>query len=171
MQTGTTRYGRNLNIDPRGESGKWIFLIFLAAGLILLTIAAFLAVRHADKLKSYVKTKAVIVSLEKERMGDEESRKTVVEYLVEGSPRQATVGVYSATFSVGDELPAAYDPENPEDVILLGFWGWLGSMICGFIGMVFTLIGGITLYLFRLRPRMQERKAAAQQDKPAPWEQ
>ena len=49
--------------------------------------------------------------------------------------------------------------------------GWLGSGICGFIGLVFTLIGGITLYLFRLRPRMQERKAAAQQDKPAPWEQ
>ena len=166
-----TRYGRSKSIDPRSKSGKWIFLVFLAAGLILLAIAGFLAVRHAHKLESYVRTDAVIVGFDVEHHDDSDTHRTVVEYLVEGSPRQATVGVYSATFSVGDELPAAYDPENPEDVILLGFWGWLGSMICGFIGLVFTLIGGITLYLFRLRPRMQERKAAAQQDKPAPWEQ
>ena len=28
-----TRYGRSKSIDPRSKSGKWIFLVFLAAGL------------------------------------------------------------------------------------------------------------------------------------------
>ncbi len=168
MQMG---YRSNKSIDPRSAGGKWILLIFLAAGLILLAIAGFLALRHARKLESYARTTAVIVGFDEQRDGDEKSHRTIVEYMVEGSPRQATVGVYSSSFFVGDELSAAYNPEDPSDVILLGLWGWLGSMICGFIGLVFTLIGGITLYLFRLRPRMQERKAAAQQDKPAPWEQ
>ena len=170
MRTGTMRFGKNSSVDPRSKSGKWIFLVFLAAGLVMLTIGAFLAVRHARKLESYVRTKAVIVGFDERRDGDEKSHRTIVEYLVEGSPRQATVGVYSATFFVGDELPAAYNPENPSDLILLGFWGWLGSLICGFIGLVFALIGGICLYLFQIRPWLQERRSAAPKDKPAPWE-
>lgn len=163
--------GYRRSIAPRSKSGQWILLVFLIVGLILLTIAAFLAVRHADKLERYARTKAVIVGFDVQGIGDEKTHRTIVEYLVEGSPRQTTVGVYSSSFFVGDELSAAYNPEDPSDVILLGFWGWLGSGVCGFIGLVFTLIGGISLYLFQIRPRIQERKAAAQQDKPAPWEQ
>lgn len=164
------RYAYNKNIDPRSAGGKWILLIFLAAGLILLAIAGFLAVRHARKLESYARTTAVIVGFDEQRDGDEKTHRTIVEYLVEGSPRQATVGVYSSSFFVGDELSAAYDPKNPGDLILTGVWGWLGSAICGFIGLVFTLIGGICLYLFQIRPWLQERRSAAPKDKPAPWE-
>lgn len=166
-----TRYRSNKSIDPRSKSGKWIFLVFLAAGLILLAIAGFLTLRHAHKLETYARTKAVIVGFDVEHHDDSDTHRTVVVYLVEGSPRQATVGVYSATFSVGDELSAAYDPENPEDVILLGVWGWLGSMICGFIGLVFVLIGGISFYAFQIRPWLQARKGFNPNDKPAPWEQ
>ena len=166
-----TSYGSNKSMDPRGTGGKWIFLVFLAAGLILLAIAGFLAVRHAHKLESYVRTDAVIVGFDVEHHDDSDTHRTVVEYLVEGSPRQTTVGVYSATFSVGDELRVAYDPENPEDVVLIGFWGWLGSLICGFIGLVFVLIGGICLYLFQIRPWLRARKGFNPNDKPAPWEQ
>ena len=168
MQMG---YRSNKSIDPRSAGGKWILLIFLAAGLILLVIAGFLALRHARKLESYARTTAVIVGFDEQRDGDETTHRTIVEYLVEGSPRQATVGVYSSTFSVGDEISAAYDPKNPGDLILTGVWGWLGSAICGFIGLVFTLIGGISLYFFRIRPWLQERKGVNLNDKPAPWEQ
>ena len=127
MQMG---YRSNKSIDPRSAGGKWILLIFLAAGLILLAIAGFLALRHARKLESYARTTAVIVGFDEQRDGDETTHRTIVEYLVEGSPRQATVGVYSSSFFVGDELSAAYDPKNPGDLILTGVWGWLGSAIC-----------------------------------------
>lgn len=148
-----------------------MMLIFLTAGFIALAIAAFLTVKHVDKLNRYVRTKAVIVGFDDDGGVDEETIRTVVEYPVEGTLRQTRIDTHLASFSVGDELSAAYDPEDPSEVILTGFKGWLGIVICGFIGLVAALVAGIGLYLFQFRPRLQERKGINSNDKPTLWEQ
>ena len=150
-----------------------MMLIFLTAGLIALAIAAFLTVKRVDKLNRYVRTKAVIVGFDTDHhSGDEgDSIVPIVEYPVEGGSLRKTLDMYYASFSVGDELSAAYDPEDPSEVILTGFKGWSGIVICGFIGLVDALVAGIGLYLFQFRPRIQERKGINSNDKPTLWEQ
>lgn len=50
-------------------------------------------------------------------------------------------------YAVGEKVQIYYDPSNPADAAMAGISGMLGSIICGGIGIVFLLFGGVFYWL------------------------
>lgn len=56
-------------------------------------------------------------------------------------------GSNPASYDVGEQVKVYYNPEDPTDILLPDFFSmWGVTLILGFIGTVFTLIGGGVLF-------------------------
>ena len=54
-----------------------------------------------------------------------------------------SVGSSPAAFEVGEAVAVLYDPADPQDARIDSFFQlWFGPLILGFLGLVFTAIGG-----------------------------
>ena len=135
-------FGFSKNIDPRSEAGKKLLLLFLGLGLLMLIAAGVLFGLQRAKLGAYVKTEGEIVSL------DSKGHPTVRFQANGGTVRHAFRRTGSSTFRVGDRIGVAYDPADPQNVILTGLIGYLAPLILGAIGLGFAAVGGICYWVY-----------------------
>ena len=133
-------YGFSGKIDPRSGQGKKLLLVFLFIGALFLTVAAVLFGVHCFRVRQYVRTDARIVSLD-------QSKHPTVRFEAEAGTVDYYFGsMSSSTFRVGDRLEVAYDPEDPDTVIITGLLGYLAAAILGGIGLIFVAVGGGMYY-------------------------
>ncbi len=62
--------------------------------------------------------------------------------MANGSVVRFTNSVRSSSWHVGDEIAAAYDPDNPSDAVVDGFAGrWFAAGLAGLLGGAFLVLG------------------------------
>lgn len=149
------------SVDPNSRMGKILMTVFLVLGILLLSLAVLMAVSKNAKMKRYVHVDGEIIRL------DDENH-PVVAYYADGTRYVRRLNVGSSSYRVGKTIRIAYDPEDPGEVTADGFMGYLASVILGFIGVVFTFVGGISLAVVCGKGKQKKKKK--KEDVPI-WEQ
>ncbi|MFG1948111.1 DUF3592 domain-containing protein [Nonomuraea sp. NPDC048826] len=137
--------------------------IFALAGLVLLCVTIVLAVSTASFLASAERTDGTVVELTARtsttRNSDGYLRRSTtwyptVEFTAGGRQYsfESSTGNNPPAYAKGESVPVAYDPADPSDAQIASFWSaYLGPVITGALGLVFTPVG--TLLFLKGRRR------------------
>ena len=125
---------------------KIIKYIFSAIGLSLLVGCFFLYKSTHDFIKRSVQTSGEVTDYKIETDSDgSETYYPIVQFktsqgeLIEFTSRY---GGKPPAFSTGEVVSVLYDPTAPEKARINTFFSlWLGAMIVGGLGIIFTLVG------------------------------
>ncbi|MEU4579910.1 DUF3592 domain-containing protein [Nonomuraea sp. ATR24] len=130
--------------------------IFGVVGLVLLGVGVALAVSSASFLSSAGRADGTVVDMTerittKPRNSDGHRRREsvwypTVEFSVGGRTytfRDST-GSNPPSYATGESVPVAYDPGDPADARIASFSsGFLGPLIVGGLGLLFTPVGAV----------------------------
>jgi len=133
---------------------RWFVYIFLGVGSLMLFIALLLWNNSRSFLARAQATTGEVVELREVRDSDGGSStwKPVVHFAVEGRDVTFAASFSSrpAPYDVGDRVPVLYLPGNPDEARIKSFSSlWLGVVILGGMGLVFSAIGGGIVYATR----------------------
>ncbi|GAA3682029.1 hypothetical protein GCM10022224_052940 [Nonomuraea antimicrobica] len=129
--------------------------IFALVGLVLLCVCAALAASTAGFLASAGRTDGTVVELTARtsttRGSDGHLRSSTswyptVELTVDGRRYsfQSSTGSNPPSYSEGERVPVAYDPDDPSDARIASFGSaFLAPLIVGGLGVLFTPLGTI----------------------------
>lgn len=127
----------------RGSVGL-VFNIFLVIGLLCLT-GTFLICYNIKKFNNAaVKTNGTVVDLLAKDGRRSVSYTPVVNYTDAGGHEHRYIPSFSSNppgFSIGEKVGVYYNPKNPDEAKLDGWGEYIGAMILGGLGLVFSLIG------------------------------
>jgi hypothetical protein len=122
-------------------------LLFLLVGLGLSAGAAFAFARTKRFLAHAQQGQGEVLALEESRSQNGTSYHPVVGFQTWNGERvefRSATGSSSRSYRVGQSVPILYDPANPSDARIHGFMHvWLLTGILGFMGAVFTIVGGV----------------------------
>lgn len=137
---------KQLNVRP-----KWIGMIFVCTGLICLLIGILAWFRTNSKLERYEHTAATIVRIREHRDSEGEMQYDVyIDYTGDDAVySDRRLGYYSSGMKRGDRIEIAYDPDDPEQIIVAGAGAHIVSYILGFIGVVHLGMGLLAVHAFR----------------------
>jgi len=113
----------------------------LVVGLVLLGVGGWLGARTTAFLDRARSVSGTVIALE----GDETLHPVFRFQDSDGTTRthRSRVGTSQPAFEVGEAVEVLYDPANPADARIRSVGElWLGVLIAGGMGGVFTLIGG-----------------------------
>ncbi|WP_447595365.1 DUF3592 domain-containing protein [Aquipseudomonas campi] len=131
---------------------RWLWL-FPAIGILLIAIAVVIQVVRLRDESAMSRTTGQVIDIA--------GGCPTVEFSTQsGQTRTYRSNTCSTPprFDIGDAVPMFYNPDKPSDARLNSFVdNWLGSLIVGGIGAVFTLLGS----LFVLPSLLSRRRAAA----------
>ncbi|MBW8688000.1 DUF3592 domain-containing protein [Chitinophaga rhizophila] len=124
-----------------------IFNIFLAVGFILLLVAGFLTYNTKKFERTALKANGRVVDLVENRnsSGGKSSRtySPVVIYTDDKGVEHRYIASFSSNppaYEVGETVVIYYDPWDPDNAAIAGWGSYLGAIIVGGIGLLFTLI-------------------------------
>jgi hypothetical protein len=134
----------------RSTSARWPFALlglFLVAGLGMLGGAGYLVAdtRHDIAVGASAEGVVIDLILSRDSDGDDTYYPRVRFATPTGESVEFTgsVGSTPAAFDVGEAVAVLYDPADPQDARIDSFFQlWFGPLILGFLGFVFTAIGG-----------------------------
>jgi Protein of unknown function (DUF3592) len=134
---------------------SWLFTaIFLTVGLGLLGGGVYSFVSTREFLGNAVSADGVVIDLE-ERWDSDDSSYTYyprVRFATEtGQPYEFTgdVGSSPAAFDVGEGVRVLFDPADPSSARIDSFMQlWFASMILGGMGLIFSIVGGGSIFAF-----------------------
>ena len=138
---------------------------FASVGLILFAVAIVWAGVTSEFLKSAKKTEGIVMGLSLERSSSGSSTTSNKSYVYRPRVKFTADGnkVIEFVSSVGSNPPAYYEGEivevlyesdNPHNARINHFMSlWFGPLIFGFLGLVFTLIGGGMILVFYLQEK------------------
>lgn len=134
---------------------KYVFSII---GFSLLGLAAYFFVSTQNFIDNAVSTNGIVIKLIESYSSDSTTYKPVVRYTPKGGESINFTSSSSSnppSYHVNEEVTVLYNPENPMDAKIDGYFSlWGAFIIVGGIGTVFTLIG-LSFFLF---PFLQARK-------------
>lgn len=126
--------------------------VFSIVGAALLAGAIYLYVDKQAFLEKAETVQGTVIEMIPKRSKESTTYSPVVSFKTK---QGQTITYTSSTssnppsYSVGENVTMFYDPANPNDAEINGFFSlWLGVLILGFIGTVFFLIGSLGV-LFR----------------------
>lgn len=125
-----------------------IFSIFLALGVALLIIAGVITYKVKSFIDSAVETNGNVVDLLPARSNKSTTYAPVVIYDDQYGVDHRYISNVSSSppaYDIGEIVVIYYNPKNPDDAMIGGWQGYLGAIICGGIGLIFTLLGSIFL--------------------------
>jgi hypothetical protein len=139
--------------------------IALLIGLICTTIGAATGWSSWSSLSTARRTEGTVVELETVkplqgvgRKGQIRSKNPtfapVVEYHVDGQTYRIR-GHFSSNFppKQGETVSVVYPPDRPSEGMIDSFWEqWLGPLLFGGLGLIFTLVG-LGMLIYQLLPR------------------
>ncbi|MGA4844567.1 DUF3592 domain-containing protein [Streptomyces sp. G45] len=141
------------------KARRWLMFGMLAVGAVSLVVGLVLAGISVSFLVDAERAQGTVVALEwrssggdsdggtsrRTRGDDEPTAYPVVEFRTEdGTPTRFrdSTGSNPAAYEVGERVEVLYRADSPEDARIKGFLSlWLGPLILGGIGLVFTGIG------------------------------
>jgi hypothetical protein len=139
----------------RGSTGaQWLLRVFVAIGVLALAWGAIDLVRtvHFVRTAEHATGTVVDVSREIDDDGDEFFYPVVRFTTAEGKEFEfkSDSGSNPASHSNGDEVDVLYDPDDPDDAQLSGFFDlWLFTIVPFGIGVVFLVVAGFQLRRLR----------------------
>jgi hypothetical protein len=136
-----------------------VFRIFLAVGVGLLAGAFYWGYQSSSESSEFARAEGTVVDLQFDEDTDGGGvYRPLVEFVDAGGSRRtflSSYGSYPAPYDVGDKVGVLYNPANPSDATMDSFGAlYLGPVIVGSLGLVFTLIGGIA-EIYRARRKSQ----------------
>lgn len=129
--------------DPASFTRRLGLFAFLPIGLLMLAGAAAIVWTTTAWLKRTVEVQGTVVEMR--RTADKDMFQPVVRFLTaNGKTIQFDTSFRSnpPAYRVGETVRVVYLPEEPERPAVRGFLSlWMGPMILGFIGAIFTAVG------------------------------
>ncbi len=127
--------------------------VFLVVGLGMLGGAGYLFVDTRHDVATGVSADGVVIDLiaERDSDGDNVYYPRVRFLTPAGEPVEFTgsVGSSPAAFDVGEPVAVLYNPSAPRDARIDSFFQlWFAPLILGFLGLVFTAVGGGAIVAF-----------------------
>lgn len=149
--------------------GRWILVVFLLIGLGMLagSVASYRSTQ--DFIAGSAMTMGTVVELERDVSRDSDGNRSVVyhpvvRYSVNGGREyrfRSNTGSNPPAYRQGEEVEVLYQPTNPGDARINGFFAlWGGSVILGVLGLAFTGMPAATFFFSIRRRRMTERLKA-----------
>lgn len=136
----------------------WVGVIFGSIGALLLAIAIGGFVADQNRVATSQKAQGTVINLVQSRGDNGSTFAPVVEWRDAKGTRHvlySTTGSNPPAFERGEIVSVLYDPEKPSQARIDSFGQrFTIILICGGIGLVFSLIGGPIVYLFVRRARM-----------------
>lgn len=131
------------------SSLSFVFNIFLVIGCIILIVAGVLSYNTWKFTKTAVKTTGKVVDMIASRSSSGSSRSTtytpVVIYIDNKDNDHRYIASFSSSppaYEIGELVDLYYDPANPSKAQLAGWGEYLGGIIAGILGLVFTCVSG-----------------------------
>ncbi|MBZ0334217.1 DUF3592 domain-containing protein [Marinobacter sp. AL4B] len=125
---------------------KVIKYVFSIVGAALLVGAIILYNNTTSFLERSETAQGTVVELIRSRSSDSTSYYPVVRFTAaEGQPIEfrSNSGSNPPSYNRGEQVTVFYEPANPQDAMIDGFFSlWGGAVIAGILGSVFGLIGG-----------------------------
>lgn len=127
-----------------------VFNIFLAIGVVMLTVAAVICYNTKKFDASAVKTTGTVVDLvERVSSSSSNNRRSttfspVITYNDSKGGKHRYIPSFSSNppgYTIGESVGIYYDPTNPDEAKIEGWGEYIGAMIAGGLGLVFSLIG------------------------------
>lgn len=121
--------------------------VFLLVGLGMLGGAGYLFVDTRHDIATGVGAEGVVIDLiaERDSDGDDVYYPRVRFATPAGEPVEFTgsVGSSPPAFDIGEAVAVLYNPSDPRDARIDSFFQlWFAPLILGFLGLVFTAVGG-----------------------------
>ena len=139
-------------------------LVFGAVGLVLCAVAWLLHHNTATFIASAGRTQGEVMRLlhvESSKRNESGTWKPLVRFkapggeIIEFTPSSSS---NPPAYDVGEKVDVFFDPRNPQDAMLNGFFSlWGGAVITGGIGLVFLLVAVAMLFLPALAPATRRR--------------
>lgn len=130
---------------------KLLRILFILVGAGLLALAAVLFQHSRAFEANAVATEGVVVELVESRSDDSITYRPVVTFTTDEGTRvtfTSRAGSNPPVYSLGDPVEVLFDPDNPQNARLDGFFEAMGAwLIFGGIGALF-LVGGLGALLF-----------------------
>lgn len=118
-----------------------LILIFL--GIVMLILLLINAMNTIDFLNRAVKTEAIVIDVDKRRIGESWSNFPVLQFV---DLNEVQVWAYSkfsdSSLNIGDEVEIFYDPENPSNDVILENYDLWGHMLPHIVGCLISVILG-----------------------------
>jgi len=126
--------------------------VFSIIGACLLAGAIYLYIDKQAFLEKAETAQGTVIEMIPKRSKDSTTYSPVVSFTTKSGQQITYTSSTSSnppSYDVGENVQIFYDPANPNDAEINGFFSlWLGVIILGFIGIVFFLIGSLGV-LFR----------------------
>jgi hypothetical protein len=126
--------------------------IFSLVGLILLTVCGTIYYYEQQFLNKAITSTGVVTQL-----GESRSSKGSSTYypIVEFTDQTGKKTIFSSSYSssppayeVGETVEVLYEPGKPSQAEIKGFFSqWLAALITGFLGLIFSTIGWVNLFI------------------------
>jgi hypothetical protein len=128
------------------NSPALVFNIFLAVGILLFIITGISCYNIKKFEETAVKTSGRVIDLiEKRRSGSRSATYSpVVIYEDDRGMQHQYVPGFSSNppaFDIGESIEMHYDPRKPGDAKIAGWHEYIGGLITGGLGLIFSLIG------------------------------
>lgn len=120
-----------------------VYIVFLAVGLLLLLLMAYLIWHDYEKIQRSVKCNGVIVELFRDR--------TMVGFEYEGDMYVRPYGGYSSSWYEGKELEIFYNPVK--NVIYIQSMDTMALWVVGSFALIFGLAGLIPLIIEKIKQK------------------
>jgi hypothetical protein len=138
------------------------FSIFLAVGLLLLVISGIIWYNKKKFETKSVKTTGTVIDLiaKSSSSGSQPTYSPVINYLDAYGVKHRYIARYSSNppeYKIGERVTIYYDLKNPDNANAAGWGEYLGVIIAGGLGLVFSLLGGIYFGISTLRRRRNGR--------------
>jgi hypothetical protein len=122
--------------------------VFIVIGLVLLGIGAYLGIVPAIPKEFVATTQATITDISTSYSNTtsngrrNQTHSVLVEYEIDGTMYERTLGYYNSGMAVGQQVDIEYDTRDP-NVISSPGGRLLGTIICLALGAVFAVLGVI----------------------------
>ena len=137
----------------------WVPRLFIGLGVLLLVAGAVFAVLTARFVASADRAEGTVV--DRARSVDDEDGSVVYFPIVRFTTAEARTVEFKSSAStsdeIGDRVDVLYDPDDPTDARLAGFFNiWGFSLIFGLIGTVFVGVSAIIVRRTRRPPSKED---------------
>jgi hypothetical protein len=147
---------------------KYIFLVFLAVAVLMLTISAITAVSTGRNLSREKSAPGVVVDLvtRKDSAGQEFSYPVVEFTLPNGSQKtvQLSEGYWPPAYEKGEPVTVLYDPQRPLTARIKSSSGtisrWTWSIITGVLGVAFAAATLFARWMINFKPGATELRTS-----------
>jgi len=131
------------------SKGKMAGIISLVVGISLLGVVAYLVYSNNVFEQRAIPVQGTVTEYQQYESSDDDGGSTTMytpvyqyEYNGQSYTHVSTLSSSGKSHELGEQIDILVDPLNPTEILINTFWEkWFLSVVLGFVGLVFTVIG------------------------------